>query len=195
MADRRGGSGSELRGESPAVYELDAHQARLAPGILTAYDRRMWRVMLFLLVAACERDSLAERKPAIPWPEDLIGRDDLIGKPVTVDVFEPLLDAEHSSIAHDDGYTIFVTDVGAERFGLVSGAVKLPKKLRPPVRVDGRLENGPNGLQIAVSKLTPLAWPTPERIKRAADIFADRKHFSRRYVELEDDYLAGFEAS
>jgi hypothetical protein len=167
----------------------------VAPGTLTAYDRWMWRVTLFVMVAACERDSLAEHKPAIPWPEDLIGHDELIGKTVTVDVFEPLLDAEHSSIAHGDGYTISVTDVGPKRFGLVSGAVKLPKKLRPPVRVEGTLENAPNGLQIAVSKLTALPWPTPERIKRAADIFADRKHFSRRYVELEDDYLVGFEAS
>jgi hypothetical protein len=52
-----------------------------------------------------------------------------------------------------------------------------------------------HGIQIAVSKLTPLAWPTPEHIAHAADIIADKKHFSRRYVDFEDDYMVGFEGS
>jgi len=158
------------------------------------YDRGM-RWVLLLMLAGCERSASADPKPPIPWPEDLIGHPDLVGNNVTVDVFEPLLDAEHSSGAHGDGYDIEVIDVGAERFNLVSGSLKLPKKLRPPVRVEGRLEEAPHGIQIAVSKLTPLSWPKPEHIAHAADIMADKKHFSRRYVDFEDDYMVGFEGS
>lgn len=148
-----------------------------------------------LLAAACERAGSADPKPAVPWPEDLMGHADLVGNAVTVDIYEPLLDADHSSGAHGDGYDVSVTDVGAVRFNLVSGSLKLPKKLHPPVRVEGRLEDAPHGLQIAVTKLTPLAWPKPEHLAHAAGILADRKHFSRRFVDFEDDYVAGFEGS
>jgi hypothetical protein len=74
------------------------------------------------MLAACEPAG-ADPKPSIPWPEDLIGHADLVGNTVTVDVFQPLLDADHSSGAHGDGYDVQVTDVGAERFNLVSGSL------------------------------------------------------------------------
>jgi hypothetical protein len=134
-----------------------------------------------------------DAKAAIPWPDELFGNADLVGKTVTVDVLEPILDENHSSVAPAGGYDVEVTDVGAKRFGIVSGSMKLPADLHAPVRLEGTLERAPHGLQIAVSKLTQLSWPKPEKIGQASDLLANRPHFHRRYVEFEDSFSGNFE--
>jgi hypothetical protein len=125
-------------------------------------------------------------------PKELIDHAaDFLGKDLVVDIYEPMLDADHSSIAPADGYDVEVTDVGPSRFAVTG----VPKRTKPPIRVHGRLVHGDYGLAVIVASWTQLPSPTPEKIAHATDIMIDPAKWSGKVIEVEDTYVAGFEAS
>jgi hypothetical protein len=64
-----------------------------------------------------------------------------------------------------------------------------------PVRVLGRIEQAPHGLRLVAVTFKEIDWPKPERLASANDLLVDRPRWHDRYVEVEDQYLVGFEAS
>lgn len=129
-----------------------------------------------------------------------------IGKDVIVDLIEPMRDDEHSSLPEHGEYDIEATDVGAARLVLApaesdaeraAGALpELPAKIHAPIRVHGTVRVGrhPDWLVIVAHDITPLPLPTPAKVT-VADLRADRTKWARAYVEIEDTYVSGFEAS
>ncbi len=136
-----------------------------------------------------------------------------MGRSLTVDVYEPLYDSEDSSAANPGQVAVEVEDVGTGTLDLVparnaadrhAGALDaLPDGLAPPIRVlatlgrDDRRQtsSGRVWLLLVVHRITPLPFPEPAHLAHADDILADPARWSGRYVEVEDEWLSGFEAS
>jgi hypothetical protein len=170
---------------------------------------------------ACERDpvtpppgsvltpvtpvlELAAPPPAaMPMPPppaaraaDLFGHDRPLGREITVDLVEPLLDAKQTSGAAPGEYEVIVYDIAPERLVLGPGTLTpLPSPLRSPVRVRGTLEVANHGLRIRVAELTQQRFPAPVRLPSAAALMKDRARWSGRYVQIEDTWTVGFEIS
>ena len=87
-----------------------------------------------------------------------------------------------------------VADVG-RRLALAAGDQPLDPKLRPPLRVTGVLGKIDGGLRLRVARVEPLAFPKPVHLAHARDLVDDPRRWAGRYVEIEDDYSFGFEAS
>jgi hypothetical protein len=138
-------------------------------------------------------------------PNDLHDHNELAGTTVVVDVFEALWDSEHSSDAGPGEYDVDVVDVGAWRFKITPGEAAderaagalaaLPSDLRPPIRAHGIVKTTKVGVRLIAHRLEQLSFPAPTRIPNANVITKDPKAWHGKYVEVEDDWSAGFEAS
>ena len=134
--------------------------------------------------------------PVTPHAKDLFDHADWIGQELTIDLFEPMLDSDHSSGAQPGEYDVEVTDVDARRLVLAPGTLKqLPGLLHPPTRVRGTLEATAHGLRIRVAELTPQSFPVPVRFASVAELLKDPARGSGRYVQVEDTWAVGFEFS
>lgn len=127
----------------------------------------------------------------------LVSHPDWVGKRVTVDLFEPLYDDEHSSVAPRGGYDVEVDGVGATRLGLIPASRgAMPDEVHPPVRVTGVLRTAKFGFVLAAERIEPLSFPTPERLAHADELYEHGSaRRAERYVEVEDEYATAFEVS
>jgi hypothetical protein len=176
---------------------------------------RCW--FAFLVIAACERESARPTPPPTPTPtpvvpvppdagrpvtralrsKELFDRPDLIGKEVDVEMYESMLDSEHSSIANPGELDVEVIDVGASRLEIAWADGK-PLKMSDidlPVRVHATLREGQHGLRLEATKIRHFPFPPPVKIDKPSDILTDAKKFSGMLVTFEADWLVGFEAS
>lgn len=128
-----------------------------------------------------------------------------LGREVVVDIIEPIIDAEHSSVPDPGEVEVEVQDVGPKRLVLspaasaeerTAGAVeRLPARLRAPLRVTGIVAPRPHGIRLIVHEIRPLAAPHPARLASAGDLLKSPAAWHRRYFEVVDSFLVGFEVS
>jgi len=147
---------------------------------------------------------IAKADPKAKRAKELFDHADWIGAPIQVEIYEPLYDADHSSAADAGGYDIQVADVGPKRLGVTpaqspaekaAGALAaLAADLRPPIRVRGVLGRSRIGLRIIAHEIEQLSFPEPTRVT-SAQLLGEPTKWSGRYVEIEDTWLSGFEAS
>jgi hypothetical protein len=132
--------------------------------------------------------------------------DEWLGRELVVDIYEPLLDDEHSSSAPVGGYDVDVPGVGTHILNLVadgSDLAALPARLRAPVRVrstlarDEAMEGSSHRVWrvLVVHEVAPLSFPEPERVAKPRTIVRRRRAWDRHYVQLEGVWRSGFEIS
>lgn len=172
-----------------------------------------WISLSLAVLAACETAASdpvpppkappsAPAPPAAPaaptvsvghTPKELIDhKADFLDQILDVDIYESMLDDQHSSIAPPGGYTVDVKDVGAHRFTVLRG---LPKHLAGPMRVHGKLGEGRLGLELSVISFSSLKPPPPIAIAHAQDLVAEPRRYAGKVIEVTDTYMSGFEAS
>jgi len=165
-----------------------------------------------LLLLACDSGEGIAPTPQPPSPPKALTPKQIIdhrevGKLVTVDIIEPILDHTMSSLPVEGEYDVDVVDVGPSRFLLSpaktiaarkAGALDaLPKGLHAPIRVRGVIDIGRHDdwTVIVVHEITPIAPPKVERLASARQLITEPAKWKGKLVEVEDDYLFGFEAS
>jgi hypothetical protein len=197
-----------------AIPSTNAMIRLATPGSLATLQR----VRLgFLLIAACGSaeapppEAAAFRPPAAkavpvaasaPVPSLVAARElfehpEWIGTSKWVDLYDPMYDENSSSVAPHGGYDVEVADGG--RLELIAGtdapALKKLYDRHVPIRVWGEVQKAQWGLRLVASQYKALDWPKPEKLSAAVELVRDRTKWSDRYVQVEDDYLVGFEAS
>jgi hypothetical protein len=129
--------------------------------------------------------------------KELFDRPDLMGKEVVVDMYESMLDDQHSSIANPGELDVEVEDVGANRME-IAWADHKPLRMSDieiPVRVHATLRQGRLGLRLEATKIAPFPFPPPIKIDKPSDILKNGARFSGTLVTFESDWLVGFEGS
>lgn len=125
---------------------------------------------------------------------DVIEHPEWAGRVLTIDLYDDLLDSAHSSLPEDGEYGVDVEDVGPERMVLVPGALsRLPGSLAPPLRVVAKVSRNDRGTRLAAVSIQKLTWPAPEKV--AAKSLAGHVGRYGRFVQVEGDWLTGFEGS
>ncbi len=173
--------------------------------------------MLVFVVVGCEQPATSTTPtPIVPTPvvpthpivadagvsvslrsKDLFDRPDLMDEEVVVDMYESMLDAQHSSIANPGELDVEVEDVGPKRLEIAWADHKplAMKDIDIPVRVHATLRQGRLGLRLEATKIEHFPFPPPVKIDKPSDILADKAKFSGTLVTFEADWLVGFEAS
>jgi hypothetical protein len=164
-----------------------------------------------VLLAACQKEKPTPRPTPAVAPiavdagtvshalrsKQLFDRPDLMNKEVDVDMYEPMLDDQHSSIANPGELDVEVEDVGANRLEIAWADHKplAMKDVEIPVHVHATLRQGRLGLRLEATKIEHFPFPPPIKIDKPADIMKDPARFSGVLVTFESDWLVGFEAS
>lgn len=124
---------------------------------------------------------------------ELFDHPEWIGQEVVIDVYEPLRTSAQTSAAGPGELSVGLESGG--RLKLVPGELDPLGPLRPPLRVSGVLGRARHGLQIAVSEVSELDMPEPEKVASAAGLTAEPARWQGRYVVVEGTWVVGFEAS
>ena len=146
-----------------------------------------------LSLAACREAWRSPVPPAPPGDPPGIRVYDLLhersGSQVRVDIYEPLLEDETS---RGREYRVLY----GPPVWIVGGARELPPGLRAPVRVEGELareiQPGREVLRLVPRSLHALPPMATEHVT-IAQIEAHPERFSGKVVEIEDEYVRGFE--
>ncbi len=174
-----------------------APAATTVASYLSLESRRAGFLLAALVLLSCRADPESPLSPATRLAPigppmraiDVVMHPEWTGRLLAVDLYENLLDAEHSSYPRSGEY-----DIGDWRLVLAAGTLRpLPKGLRPPLRVVATYMLDARGMRLEVSSLTPLSWPTPERV--APENLVGRVGPYGRYVQIVGTWQQGFEFS
>ena len=154
----------------------------------------LMRSALFMVIAACGAPRSAPVAPSGVRAQQIVGRAELVGHIVTVDVYEPLYNrnsGEHEIDIRGELVVVAAKDDEEREAGALS---KLPEKIDQPVQIRGMLKHAGELWRLVAHDIKPLAAPKPERVASAAALIAAPK-LDGRFVEVTGTWVVGFEAS
>jgi len=149
---------------------------------------------VFVLLVACGAPRPAPVAPSGLRAQQLLGRAQLVGQVVTVDIYEPMYNrnsGEHEVDIHGELVIVAAKDDEERAAG---GLAMLPEKLEPPLQVRGRLKRVGEQWRLVAYDVKPLAPLTPERVASVAALIGDTR-WDGHYVVIEGTWEVGFEMS
>jgi hypothetical protein len=154
----------------------------------------MRSISVVLALVACGAPRPTPVAPSGVRAQQIVGRAELIGHIVSVDIYEPMYNrdtGEHEVDIQGELVVVAAKDDEERAAGALS---KLPEKIDPPVQIRGMLKRDGERWRLVAHDIKPLATPKPERVASAAALIADPK-WNGRFVVVEGRWLVGFEAS
>jgi hypothetical protein len=147
-----------------------------------------------LALSACGAPRPAPVAPSGIRVQQIIGRAELIGHIVSVDIYEPMYNrdtGEHEVDTQGELVVVAAKDDEERAAGALS---KLPETIDPPVQIRGMVKRDGDRWRLVAHDIKPLATPKPERVASAAALIADPK-WNGRFVVVEGKWHVGFESS
>lgn len=150
--------------------------------------------LTLVLVAACGAARPTPVGPSGLRAHQLVGRHELIGHIVSVDVYEPMHARETGEHEIDIKGELVVAAARDDEERAAGGLSKLPERIDPPVQIRGMLKRDRESWRLIAHDIKPLSTPKPERVASVAVLVADPK-WNGRFVVVEGMLQTGFESS
>ena len=154
----------------------------------------MRSMLVGLALIACGAPRPATVAPSGIRAQQIVGRAELVGRIMAVDIYEPMYNRDTGEHEVDIQGELVVAPAKDDEERAAGALSKLPEKIDPPVQIRGMVKRDGDRWRLVAHDIKPLATPKPERVASAAALIADPK-WNGRFVVVEGKWLVGFEAS